>query len=279
MAADIIARGMAANAGKGGGGGGGATYDMVQYTDKDGNVYYRLTENGENVGDAIKIPVPKVAELRSGTVKKCTVADNPVPGYKVGDEYMDFIIDTDDKPDTGDEKHVYILVSELKDTDAEKIDFNKSDASIITSKNVNDALNEIGVLASAKTEAAEGKNGLMSAYDKNKLDNIGTFKDDESMKLAIDGMFNGYDMSGLDPDDDDGIADHADIEDIFSDDAPPPASREPETQGSFTSLSADEIDDIFGEGTTTPTTPDDSDEEDGEDTDLDTGDIDDILGV
>lgn len=265
MAADIIARGMAANAGKGGSGGGGATYDMVQYTDKDGNVYYRLTENGENVGDAIKIPVPKVNELRSGTVKKCVVDNDPVPGYKVGDEYMDFVIDTDGKPDTGDEKHVYILVSELKDTDAEKIDFNKSDASIITAKNVNDALNEIGILAGEK-------NGLMSSYDKTKLDGMGTFKDDESMKLAIDGLFSGYDMSGLDPDDDDGIADHADIEDIFNNPTPIQPSGS-QSQGSFSDLSSDEIDDIFGGRTTTP------DDSDGENTDLDTDDIDNILGI
>lgn len=265
MAADIIARGMAANASKGGGGGGGATYDMVETRDKDGNVYYHLQSNGENVGSTIKVPVPKTAEMRSGSVKTC-VADNiPVDGYKIGDEYLDIIIDTDDKPNTEDERHVYILVSELKDTEAEKINYTKSTASIIESTNVQDALNEIGVLAGEK-------NGLMSSYDKTKLDGMGTFKDDESMKLAIDGLFSGYDMSGLDPDDDDGIADHSDIEDIFNNPTPTPPSGS-QSQGSFSDLSSDEIDDIFGGGTTTP------DDSDGEDTDLDADDIDDIFGI
>lgn len=266
MASDIIARGMAANAAKGSG---GATYDLVSRTDAEGTVSYHLQANGEDVGSAIIMPDvenPDVFEPVGGTVKKCTEPNVPVDGYKVGDEYIDMVLR---KTDSEDEKHVYMLVSELADTKAEKIEYDKSESSIIKATNVNDALNELGVLAGTDT------NGMMSAYDKTKLDNMGTFKDDESMKLAIDGMFSGYDMSGLDPDDDDGIADHSDIADIFDNPDPtPPSSREPEVQGSFMSLSADEIDDILGG--TTPT-PDGSD--DGDDEDLDSGDIDDILGI
>lgn len=267
MASDIIARGMAANASKGSG---GATYDLVSRTDAEGTVSYHLQANGEDVGTAIIMPDvenPDVFEPIGGTVKKCTEDNVPVQGYKVGDEYIDMVLR---KTDSEDEKHVYMLVSELSDTKAEKIEYDKSESSILVSKNVNDALNEIGVLASDKS------NGMMSVYDKNKLDNMGTFKDDESMKLAIDGMFSGYDMSGLDPDDDDGIADHSDIVDIFDNPTPtPPTSREPEVQGSFMSLSADEIDDMFGDSTSTP----DDGSDDGDDDDLDTGDIDDILGI
>lgn len=147
---------------------------------------------------------------------------------------------------------------------------------LITSDGVYKLSEELKKTATANTTDTAGTNGMMSAYDKTKLDNMGTFKDDESMKLAIDGMFSGYDMSGLDPDDDDGIADHSDIADIFDNPEPtPPSSREPEVQGSFMSLSADEIDDILGG--TTPTPDDGSD--DGDDEDLDSGDIDDILGI
>lgn len=247
----------------------------------DENVYNLYVDSGKGfVKDTNSDPItiPKINIMRSGVVKTVTEDDKPVVGYKIGDKYIDIVLDVDGIEGTSDDTHLYILVTELvKDNASDiKYDTTKSASSVITKTNVQEALDEISVLASAKTDTEDGNNGLMSVYDKGKLDNMGTFKDDASMKLAIDGLFSGYDMSGLDPDDDDGIADHSDIADIFDGDTPPPSSREPETAGSFTSLSADEIDDMFGEGTTTP---DDSDEEDGDDSDLDTGDIDDILGI
>lgn len=118
-------------------------------------------------------------------------------------------------------------------------------------------------------------NGVMLASDKAKIDGMDCFADDEAMKLAIDGMFSGFDMSGLDAHDDDGIADPEDVENIFDGGAEPPSSREPEVSGSFVSLSADEIDNILPSASSKPTTSD----EDDDDSDLDAGDIDDILGI
>lgn len=245
----------------------------------DENVYNLYVDSGKGfVKDTNSDPItiPKINIMRSGAVKTVTEDDKPVVGYKIGDKYIDIVLDVDGIEGTSDDTHLYILVTELvKDNASDiKYDTTKSASSVITKTNVQEALDEISVLVSAKTDTEDGNNGLMSAYDKGKLDNMGTFKDDASMKLAIDGLFSGYDMSGLDPDDDDGIADHSDIADIFDSDTPP-TSRDAETVGSFTSLSADEIDDILGN----TTTPDDSDDEDGDDSDLDTGDIDDILGI
>lgn len=183
-------------------------------------------------------------QLRAGTVKTCVEKGVPVKEYNVGDKYIDIIVDKDGKLNNADDEHVYILVSELSSAEAEKIAFKKDSDSIITSTNVEDALNEIGILATPKTNTEEGKNGLMSGYDKNKLDNIATFANDTSMKLAIDGLFSGYDMSAINPDDEDGIADKEDIDDIF-DKTESIIIKDAVTQGSFTSLSAEEIDDMF----------------------------------
>lgn len=126
--------------------------------------------------------------------------------------------------------------------------------------------------------ASKTENGVMSSYDKNKLDNIGTFNDDASMKLAIDGMFSGYDMSGLDPDDDDGIANQSDVEEIFTENTEPEEmSREAQSQGTFESLSADEIDSI-SLNDETPNSDNGSIEE-PDDGDLDNEEIDNILGI
>lgn len=290
---DGLARALAASASSGGGGGGGTTNVVagkgITITGDDEktiiNTGVRSIAQSKDGGSIIVNTNGKEetysissVRLRSGNVRTCSVANDPVLGYKVGDAYIDFILDRDGKTSTGDEEHVYVLVSEINHSSAADVKYdNKSTSSVVTATTLQGAIDEIAVLATPTSTDEKGKNGLMSVYDKNKLDNMGTFKDDDSMKLAIDGLFSGYDMSGLDPDDDDGIADHSDIEDIFSDDTPPPSSRDAETAGSFTSLSADEIDDMFGEGTTTP--DDSDDEEDGDDSDLDTGDIDDILGI
>lgn len=253
-------------------------YKILQdKTDK--NVYNLYVDSGKGfVKDTNSDPItiPKINIMRSGAVKTVTEDNKPVVGYKIGDKYIDIVLDVDGIEGTSDDTHLYILVTDLVKDKASDIvyDTTKSASSVITKTNVQEALDEISVLASAKTDTEDGNNGLMSVYDKGKLDNMGTFKDDASMKLAIDGLFSGYDMSGLDPDDDDGIANTEDVEEIF-DGGGEPTTREAETNGSFTSLSADEIDDILGD----TTTPDDSDDEDGDDTDLDTGDIDDILGI
>ena len=47
-------------------------------------------------------------------MKTVSTANNPVTGYKVGDKYLDFVINT--KDNTGTDEHLYILVSDLIDT-------------------------------------------------------------------------------------------------------------------------------------------------------------------
>lgn len=76
------------------------------------------------------------------------------------------------------------------------------------------------------------ENGLMSSIDKKKLDNC-ELMTEAVMKLEIDGMFKGMNIPPLDNDDDDGIADPEDVDDIFA----------PDDETADDS----DIDDIFGD--------------------------------
>ena len=73
---------------------------------------YVLKQNNVQVGDTINIP--KDYLVKSASVKTVTTANNPVSGYKVGDKYLDFVINTKDS--TGTDEHLYVLVSDLIDT-------------------------------------------------------------------------------------------------------------------------------------------------------------------
>ena len=73
---------------------------------------YQLFKGSTAVGD--KINIPKDYLVKSAELKTCTQANVPVQGYKVGDKYIDFVINTKDSSVT--DEHLYILVSDLVDT-------------------------------------------------------------------------------------------------------------------------------------------------------------------
>lgn len=73
---------------------------------------YVIKQDGTQVGS--KINIPKDFLVKSATLETCTTQDEPVPGYVVGDKYLDFVINT--KEGDGTAQHIYILVSDLIDT-------------------------------------------------------------------------------------------------------------------------------------------------------------------
>lgn len=73
---------------------------------------YKVMQGSKQVGASINIP--KDYLVKSATMETCTVINNPVTGYMVGDKYLDFVINT--KDNTGTSEHLYILVSDLVDT-------------------------------------------------------------------------------------------------------------------------------------------------------------------
>lgn len=72
---------------------------------------YVIKQNGTQVGS--KINIPKDYLVKSATVETCDTANSPVSGYKLGDKYLDFIINTKDS--SGTDEHLYILVTDLVD--------------------------------------------------------------------------------------------------------------------------------------------------------------------
>lgn len=70
---------------------------------------YVIKQNNVQVG--AKINIPKDYLVRSADVKICTEPDVPVEGYEVGQQYIDFVVNTAD--DGGTPQHIYLLVSDL----------------------------------------------------------------------------------------------------------------------------------------------------------------------
>lgn len=70
---------------------------------------YAVKQNGAQVGATIDIP--KDFLVKSATVKTVTTADDPYPGAKVGDKYIDFVVNV--KEGTATDTHLYIAVNDL----------------------------------------------------------------------------------------------------------------------------------------------------------------------
>ena len=133
---------------------------------------YKLYLNGKEVSDSATINIPKDYLVKSASVKTCSIEDTPVSGYKVGDKYIDFVVNTVDT--SGNESHIYLKVQELVDvyTSGNGITV-ASDNSISIKLNatktnglVVDA-NGLGIEPASATSA-----GAMSASHYKKLENI-----------------------------------------------------------------------------------------------------------
>ena len=116
---------------------------------------YVVKQNGKSAGATINIP--KDYLVKKAELKTCTVADTPVAGYKVGDKYMDFTINTVEG--SGNESHIYINVNELFDayTSGSEV----GDTVVVTVNNANNKISADitdGTIARAKINAAFEKN-------------------------------------------------------------------------------------------------------------------------
>ena len=89
---------------------------------------YQLEKDGVAQDGAV-INIPKDYLVKSASCKTCTEADTPIAGLKVGDKYLDFVINTKDSTaTTGD--HVYVNVADLVDTYTEGTNIKIADNSI-----------------------------------------------------------------------------------------------------------------------------------------------------
>ena len=72
---------------------------------------YQITQGGNPVG--VNINIPKDFLVKSASLKEVTEADKPYTGAKVGDKYIDFIVNSKDGSAT--EEHIYLPVNDLVD--------------------------------------------------------------------------------------------------------------------------------------------------------------------
>ena len=72
---------------------------------------YTISQGGTKIG---VIDIPKDFLVKSGEVKTCDEDDKPIEGYRVGDKYLDFIVNVAEGI-SAEDQHIYINVKDLTD--------------------------------------------------------------------------------------------------------------------------------------------------------------------
>ena len=141
------------------------TVEKKQTAEEGFAATYIIKQNEKQVGSSINIP--KDFLVKSGTVKTVSAINQPVNGYKVGQKYLDFVVNT--ASNDGQESHIYILVEDLVDvytgSTGDQIAVvvgNGNTISASLTKTVNDSLEKANS-ALQKTNIKEGTaNGTIS---------------------------------------------------------------------------------------------------------------------
>lgn len=146
------------------------TVEKKQTAEEGFAATYIIKQNEKQVGSSINIP--KDFLVKSGTVKTVSTINQPVNGYKVGQKYLDFVVNT--ASNDGQESHIYILVEDLVDvytgSTGDQIAVvvgNDNTISASLTKTVNDSLEKANS-ALQKTNIKEGTaDGTISVSDVN----------------------------------------------------------------------------------------------------------------
>lgn len=131
---------------------------------------YYLTKDGAQTGE--KINIPKDFLVNSADILEVEEADQPYDGAKVGDLYIDFVVNSKDADDTA--THIYLPVNELVDAYTGGNGIEVTPSNVISAKIDTANANGLGVTAAGfKLDLATTTTaGAMSAADKTKLDGI-----------------------------------------------------------------------------------------------------------
>lgn len=124
---------------------------------------YVVKQNNAQVG--VKINIPKDFLVKSASLETCSTANSPVNGYKVGDKYLDFVINAKDNSATAE--HLYILVSDLIDTytaDDSTLQLSSSNVFSIKNNGVNTTQIKDGAVTAGKIATAV-KNTWLTTTD------------------------------------------------------------------------------------------------------------------
>ena len=131
---------------------------------------YYLTKDGAQTGE--KINIPKDFLVNSADILEVEEANQPYDGAKVGDLYIDFVVNSKDADDTA--THIYLPVNELVDAYTGGNGIEVTPSNVISAKIDTANANGLGVTAAGfKLDLATTTTaGAMSAADKTKLDGI-----------------------------------------------------------------------------------------------------------
>ena len=124
---------------------------------------YTLKQGNNTIG---AIDIPRDFLVKSASVKTCTTPDVPVADYKVGDKYIDFVLNT--KEGTVEDQHLYVLVSDLVDN-YEGGSTTTIDVSIDKNTNIITASVKAGSISRAllSSDVTDELDNLKSAIDSN----------------------------------------------------------------------------------------------------------------
>lgn len=146
---------------------------------------YQVTVDGTPV--AVDIDIPKDFLVKSGEVKTVETADTPYEGAKVGDKYIDFIINV--KSGTATDEHIYLPVNALVDAylagNGLELGANNTFSIKIDGTNANGL--SVGANGLALGLASASGNGAMSSTDFSKLAGISA----QANKTAVSGTGDG----------------------------------------------------------------------------------------
>lgn len=150
---------------------------------------YKLMAGEAQHGATINIP--KDYLVKSADILECETADQPVAGLKVGDKYIDFVVNTTEG--SGNESHIYLPVQELVDAykgDGKGIVLGADNTFSLNIDATNANGLEVGDAGLKLNLATETSAGAMSAADKVKV-NAALTADDftEISDAQIDALF------------------------------------------------------------------------------------------
>lgn len=163
------------------------TVEKLQLANDGYVASYVVKQGGEQVGDTINIP--KDYLVKSAELATVETDDTPYTGAKVGDKYIDFVINA--KEGAGTESHIYLPVNSLVDTytsgkGIEISSDNSVNAKIDAAQANGLTVSETGIaLGLATADAA----GAMSAADKAALDNLVESNDEQITDEEIAAIF------------------------------------------------------------------------------------------
>lgn len=141
--------------------GGIVTVEKKQTAETGYVATYEVKQNGLKVGASINIP--KDYLVKSASVGTVTTANTPASGYKVGDKYLDFVINT--KDNTGSDEHLYVLVTDL-------IDVYTADESTLTLSGNQFKIKDGGVSTTQLTASVQTSLGYANNWNSSAAKNI-----------------------------------------------------------------------------------------------------------